>query len=154
LVFSLRNFFIDWSIEGGVAGKKKILIVEDNSEIRRLITFFLERAGYDVLEAETGLPAIERANAMRPDLITMDLGLPDIRGDEATARIKANPSTKHIPVIVITAYYGDAPLVESALAAGACEVLYKPVALRTLEDMLRRRLTTALNDASLNRNCA
>jgi len=109
--------------------KKRILLVEDHSDIRRLMAYFLERAGYDVVEAETGLAAIERANATHPDLITMDLGLPDIRGDEAIARLKLDPITKHIPVIVITAFYGDAPLVESALEAGACEVLYKPVAL-------------------------
>ena len=134
-----------------MAGKKKILIVEDNSEIRRLMAFFLERVGYDVVEAGTGFAAIERANATHPDLITMDLGLPDIRGDEATARLKVNSSTKHIPVIVITAYYGDVPLVQNALAAGACEVLYKPVALRTLEDTLRRLLTTTTsNEVSLN----
>ena len=137
-------------LEGDMLGKKKILIVEDNSEIRRLMAFFLERAEYDVVEAGTGLAGIERANATQPDLITMDLGLPDITGIEATARIKANPSTKHIPIIVITAYYGDVPLVESARAAGACEVLYKPVALRTLEDTLQRLLMTTPNEAALN----
>lgn len=135
-----------------MAGKKKILIVEDHSDIRRLMAFFLERTGHDVIEAETGLAAIERANVAHPDLIIMDLGLPDITGDEATARLKLDPSTKHIPVIVITAYYGNAPLVESALAAGACEVLSKPVALRTLEDTLRRFLMTTLEEESLNRN--
>ena len=109
---------------------------------------FLERVGYEVIEAETGLAAIERANATHPDLITMDLGLPDITGDEVVARLKADLATKHIPVIVITAYYGGAPLVESALAAGACEVLYKPIPLRTLEDMLHWLLTTTPNKAS------
>ena len=121
-----------------MAGKKKILIVEDNSDIRRLMVFFLERVGYDVLEAATGLAAIERARATLPNLITVDLGLPDITGDEVTARLKADPSMKHIPVIAITAYYKEAPLVESAVAAGACEVLYKPITLRSLDDALRR----------------
>jgi two-component system cell cycle response regulator DivK len=136
-----------------MAGKKKILIVEDNSDIRKLMVFFLERMGYDVLEAATGLAAIERARATLPDLITMDLGLPDITGDEATARLKADPSTKHIPVIAITAYYKEAPLVESAVAAGACEVLYKPITLRSLDDALRRLLTVQPNEsASAARN--
>jgi len=135
-----------------MAGKKKILIVEDHSGIRRPMAFFLERTGYDVIEAETGVAAIEQANATHPDLIMMDLGLPDITGDEATARLKLDPSTKHIPVIVITAYYGNAPLVESAFAAGACEVLSKPVALRTLEDTLRRLLMTTPIEKSLNQD--
>jgi CheY-like chemotaxis protein len=123
-----------------MASKRKILIVEDHVEIRGLMARFLGRAGYEVIEAETGLTAIERANAIHPDLITIDLGLPDITGDEVVARLKADPATKHIPVIVITAYYGGAPLVESAIAAGACEVLYKPIPLRSLEDTLHRLL--------------
>src|ERR1043165_1463602 len=129
---------IDPSIGGDMAGKKKILIVEDHVEIRGLMARFLERAGYEVIEAETGLTAIDRANSTHPDLITIDLGLPDITGDEVVARLKADPATKHIPVIVITAYYGGSPLVESALAAGACEILYKPVALPILERTLER----------------
>ena len=132
-----------------MAAKKKILVVEDNSDIRQLMVFFLEQAGYDVLEAATGLAAIERAIATLPDLITMDLGLPDITGDEVTARLKADPSTKHIPVIAITAYYKESPLVESAIAAGACEVLCKPVTLRSLEDALRRLLTVKPNEGAL-----
>jgi CheY-like chemotaxis protein len=79
----------------------------------------------------------------------MDLGLPDITGDEVTARLKADPSTKHIPVIAITAYYKESPLVESAIAAGACEVLCKPVTLRSLEDALRRLLTVKPNEGAL-----
>jgi CheY-like chemotaxis protein len=73
-----------------MAGKKKILIVEDNSDIRKLMVFFLERMGYDVLEAATGLAAIERASATLPDLITMDLGLPDIQ------EIRQRPALKLI----------------------------------------------------------
>ena len=127
---------------------KKILVIEDHSDLRRLITIYLDRAGYDVLEAETGLAAIERANVTRPDLITMDLGLPDMTGAEAITRIKADPFTKHIPVIVMTAYYTGSPLVESALAAGACEILHKPVALRILEETVERLLAITPNEAS------
>jgi Response regulator receiver domain len=88
---------IDPSIGGDIVSKKKILIVEDHVEIRELMARFLERAGYEVIEAETGLTAIDRANAIHPDLITIDLGLPDITGDEVVARLKADPATKHIP---------------------------------------------------------
>ncbi|HEX7229471.1 MAG TPA: response regulator [Candidatus Binatia bacterium] len=131
-----------------MSDKKKILLVEDHADIRRLLAFFLEGAGYDVVEADMGLAAIERANTTHPDLITMDLGLPDMTGAEAITRIKADPSTKHIPVIVITAYYSGSPLVESALAAGACEILHKPVALRILEETVQRLLTITPNEAS------
>ena len=132
-------------------GKKKILVVEDNPDIRQLMTHFLERAGYDVLQAATGSAAIEQANATIPDLITMDLGLPDTTGAEVTALLKTAPSTKHIPVVVITAYYREAPIVESAIAAGACEVLFKPVALRTLLGTLQRILTFAPQEGTLER---
>jgi len=135
-----------------MARTKKILVVEDHSDLRRLITIYLERAGYDVVEAETGLAAIEIANATNPDLITMDLGLPDLTGEEAVARLKLDPSTKHIPVILITAYYAGSPRVETALAAGACEVLYKPVALQTLHDTLGRLMMTTRDEESLNRD--
>lgn len=131
-----------------MAGKKKILVVEDNSHIRKLMAFFLEQSGYEVVEASSGLAAIDRASKTLPDAITMDLGLPDITGDKATARLKADPSTKHIPVIVITAYYREAPIVESAVAAGACEVLYKPIALRSLADAIRRILTITPQDGA------
>jgi CheY-like chemotaxis protein len=135
-----------------MAHTRKILVVEDHSDLRRLMAFFLDRIGYDVIEAETGLTAVERANATPPDLIMMDLGLPDITGDKVTAHLKANPSTKHIPVVVVTAYYGNAPLVESAIAAGACDVLSKPVSLRTLEDTLRRLLMTKPEEECLTVN--
>jgi len=128
-----------------MAGKNKILVVEDHSEIRRLLVFFLKQMGYDAIEAATGMAGLEQASATLPDLITMDLGLPDMRGDEVTARLKADPATKHIPVVVITAYYGDEQLLESAVAAGAREVLYKPVSLRILEDSLRRYLADGSN---------
>jgi two-component system cell cycle response regulator DivK len=135
-----------------MASKKKILVVEDNSDIRQLIVFFLEQMGYDVVGAATGFAAVERASAILPDLITMDLGLPDITGDQATARIKADPSTKHIPVIAFTAYYKESPLVESAIAAGVCEVLQKPITLRSLEDTLRRLLTGGSNERALQQH--
>jgi two-component system cell cycle response regulator DivK len=132
-----------------MAGKKKILVVEDHSEIRRLLVFFLKQMGYDAIEAATGMAGLTQASATLPDLITMDLGLPDIRGVEVTARLKADPATKHIPVIVITAYYGDEQLLESAVDAGASEVLYKPVSLRVLEDSLRRYLAAESHEELL-----
>jgi CheY-like chemotaxis protein len=69
-----------------MACKNKVLIVEDNAEVRELMGLFLRRAGYDVAEAITGVAAIEQARATHPDVIIMDLGLPEMMGDEATAR--------------------------------------------------------------------
>jgi two-component system cell cycle response regulator DivK len=125
-----------------VACKKKILIVEDNSEVRELMVLVLRRAGYDIAEAATGLGAIDQAHATRPDLIIMDLGLPGITGDEATARLKADPATRDIPVIINTAFHKGAALVERAIAAGAAEILYKPTPLKVFEEAARRYLSS------------
>jgi len=64
-------------------GKKKILIVDDNSDVRELLVLFLKSSGYDTVEAATGLEALNQARATRPDLILMDLVMPIVSGDEA-----------------------------------------------------------------------
>ena len=122
---------------------QKILIVEDNADCRELIVFYIRRLGYDVFEATTGLEALEQAHAVHPDLILMDLSLPKMPGNEATAYLKADPSTRDIPVIINTAFEKGA-FVESAIAAGAAEVLYKPVSFRALEEVVRRYLSPLL----------
>ena len=122
--------------------KKRILIVEDNADSRELLVLLLRRLGYEVAEAATGLAAIEQTRATRPDLIIMDLGLPGITGDEATARLKADPSTRDIPVIVNTAFNKEAALVERAIAVGAAEILYKPTNLKVLLEVVHRNLSS------------
>jgi two-component system, cell cycle response regulator DivK len=127
--------------------KKKILVVEDIPDCRELLAIFLRRSGYDVAEAATGLEAVAQARATSPDLVIMDLGLPEISGDEATARLKADPTTRDIPVIVNTAFHKGA-LVEHALSAGAAEVLYKPISFKTLLEVVRRYLSPGDVNAS------
>lgn len=124
-----------------MAEKKKILIVEDNADCRELLTLLIKKQfGYEVVEAATGFAALDQACATHPDLILMDLGLPGITGDEATTRLKANPSTREIPVIINTAF-PDGSLTNRALAAGAAEIMYKPFDLVVLRDVLRKYLT-------------
>ncbi|HEV8721461.1 MAG TPA: response regulator [Candidatus Binatia bacterium] len=124
-----------------MANKQKILLVEDNSDFRELLAIVLRRSGYEVAEAATGLTAVEQASATHPDLILMDLGLPGITGDEATARLKADPSTRDIPVIINTAFHKGA-LVERAIAAGAAEILHKPISFEALQEVVRRYLSS------------
>jgi len=124
-----------------MATPKRILIVEDNDDYRYLLGVFLNREGYDIVEATTGLEAIEQAHATHPDLIIMDLGLPGITGDEATARLKIDPSTRNIPIVVATAFHKKAVQVERAVAAGADEVLHKPISWTTTEEVVRRYLS-------------
>ena len=125
-----------------MACKKRILIVEDNSDARELMVLFLRRAGYEIAEAATGLAALEQAQGTRPDLIIMDLGLPGITGDEATARLKADPSTRDIPVIVNTAFHQGSSLVDRAIAVGAAEIIHKPTNLKALKEVVCRYLSS------------
>jgi len=97
--------------------KNKILVVDDNSDCRELFALVLRRSGYVVVEAATGLDALDQTHATHPDLILMDLCLPKMSGDAATAQLKADPSTRDIPVIVCTALHRGA-LTERASAAG------------------------------------
>jgi len=114
-----------------MVGKKNILVVDDNSEIRQLLGLHLEQSGYDTVEAATGHEALEQARATLPDLIIMDLYMPDGVGDEAIVSLKADPLTRDIPVIVLTAVFHGA-VVDRAIAAGAAEILYKLLLLNGL----------------------
>jgi two-component system cell cycle response regulator DivK len=104
----------------------KILYVEDNDDNVYMLKNRLSRAGFTVVVATDGAQGIAMANSEQPDLILMDLTLPDIRGEEATQRIKAGPATKRIPVIALTAnaMAGDR---EKAIAAGCDDFDTKPV---------------------------
>jgi CheY-like chemotaxis protein len=122
---------------------KKILIVDENDACRKSLGASLKDLGYEVFEAATGLEAIDKASSLHPDLIMMDLRLPGMNGDEVTARIKRNLSTRNIPVVISTAWtttcnVGDR--VNRALLAGAAEILYKPFHLPMLRDVLRTYL--------------
>ena len=122
---------------------KKILIVDNNDSCRESLGAFIKGLGYEVFEAATGLEAIDRASSIHPNLIMMDLSLPGMNGDEATARLKRNASTRHIPVVINTSWtttcnVGDRAT--RALDAGAEEILYKPFHLTMLRDVLRTYL--------------
>jgi len=119
--------------------KKKILLVDDNEDCRALLSLCLKRFGYEVFESATAREAVELAAAMHPDLIMMDLSLPGMSGAEATIRLKANPDTREIPVLISTAFTAGTQT-NQALEAGASEILHKPLDLLTLREILSRYL--------------
>lgn len=109
----------------------KILIVEDNELSRDMLSRRLRRKGYEVLVATDGQEGIAMAQRELPDLVLMDLSLPDLDGWEATRRLKTDAKTQSIPVIALTAHAmsGDR---EKALDAGCDEYDTKPIDLRRL----------------------
>jgi CheY-like chemotaxis protein len=122
---------------------KKILIVDSNDAFRESLRAFIQDMGYEVFEAATGQEAIDKACSIHPDLIMMDVRLPGMNGDEVTARLKRNMSTRHIPVIINTAWSMACNVEERihrALNAGAEEILYKPFQFPMLRDVLRTYL--------------
>ncbi|MFM7150716.1 MAG: response regulator [Gemmataceae bacterium] len=104
----------------------KILLVEDDDMIREMVQQTLELYDHEVVNAGSGVEALERAAAELPRLILMDVGLPLMDGYEATQHLKANPRTQAIPVIALTAAAGQEDR-KRALAAGANEYETKPI---------------------------
>jgi CheY-like chemotaxis protein len=109
----------------------KILIVEDNEMNRDMLSRRLARKGYEVVMAWDGRQGVEMSRTEAPDLILMDLSLPDLDGWEATRRLKSDPETRSIPIIVLTAHVmaGDR---ENAREAGCDDFDIKPIELPRL----------------------
>ena len=110
---------------------RRVLVVEDQEDNRRIVRDLLTTAGFEILEAVTGEEGVLAAEANRPDLILMDLDLPVLNGYEAARRIKANPALAKIPIIAVTSYAlsGDE---EKAMAAGCDAYVAKPFSPRLL----------------------
>jgi two-component system cell cycle response regulator DivK len=122
-----------------VAGKR-ILVIEDHEENRRLLRDLLTSFGYELIEALTGEEGLTAAAAQVPDLILMDIQLPGIDGYETTRRIKANPALRHIPVIAVTSYALSGDDVK-ALEAGCDAYVTKPFDPAELLEKIRGYLT-------------
>ena len=110
---------------------KKVLVVEDDPKNLKLFRDLLQRFGFEVTEATDGEMGVEAARSGQPDLILMDIMMPKMDGLEATRIIKADPETKHIPIVALTSFAmsGDR---ERALAAGCDDYIAKPVDVRQL----------------------
>jgi two-component system cell cycle response regulator DivK len=123
----------------------KLLIVEDNEENRDSLSRRLQRRGFEVIMAGDGKEGIAKAQSEKPDLILMDMNMPELDGWEATRQLKAAPETAGIPVIALTAYAlsGDR---ERALEAGCANYHAKPVEfpklLAQLESILQSKRAT------------
>lgn len=117
----------------------KLLLVEDNEPNRDALGRCLERHGFQVSVAVDGEDAVTQAQSQTPDLILMDIGLPGIDGWEATRRLKDDPATSHIPIIVVSGHVMLADRNKS-LAAGADDFDGKPVVIEQLLSKIERLL--------------
>jgi two-component system, cell cycle response regulator DivK len=122
---------------------KKILIVEDNSDSREILGLFVTKIGHQPIKARNSNEAITIAEAEKPDLIFMDMDLPDADGTKTTAILKKNPKTSHIPVVALTAWM-SALWEEKALKVGMVAYLLKPVSPRTLKETIEEYTTGSL----------
>lgn len=117
----------------------KILLVEDNEMNRDMLSRRLIRQGYEVLLAYDGVRGIQMAESEHPELVLMDMSLPELDGWEATQRLKADPATCAIPIIALTAHAMAADK-EKALAAGCDDYDTKPIELSRLLEKMQRLL--------------
>jgi len=115
---------------------KTVMIVEDNELNMKLFNDLLQSRGYDTMPVSNGHDALDALSRRKPDLIIMDIQLPQISGLEVTKRIKANDELRHIPVIAVTAFAmkGD----EERIRQGGCEgYLSKPISVKTFIETVR-----------------
>jgi CheY-like chemotaxis protein len=120
----------------------RILIAEDERDIRDLITFTLSFAGHQVTAASNGQEAVEKALQIIPDLILMDVRMPRMTGYEACKRMKQEPSIKHIPVAFLSAK-GQESEVQTGLEVGAVEYILKPFSPDQLTERVKKLLEQA-----------
>lgn len=118
---------------------ERILIVDDNATNLKLVAYLMKASGYTVDTALDAESAIEAIRHHRPDVILMDIQLPGIDGLELTRRLKADPATRDIVIVAVTAYAmkGDQA---KALAAGCDDYITKPIDTRALPETIARHL--------------
>jgi CheY-like chemotaxis protein len=119
------------------SGRKKILIIDDHPDIRRVLTITLRHLGYHTCEASDASGGIRMSLLENPDLIVMDLSLPDSSGLETAKRIKENSRTSQIPIVACSGWNSD-EIVTQAVEAGIVEFLAKPISPELLAEVIEK----------------
>jgi two-component system phosphate regulon response regulator PhoB len=139
---------------GMSAAAPLVLIVDDEKDLRALLDFNLRQAGYRTVQAANGSEALARAATHRPDLILLDLNLPDLPGTDVCRQLKSDPSTESIPVVMLTARSGEEDRVRG-FELGAEDYVPKPFSIRELLlrlEVVRRRPAERRGDGRLLRS--
>jgi CheY-like chemotaxis protein len=114
----------------GSPGKRTVLYIEDNSTIRQLLRYIIDlRPGFTLLEAENGAQGLEMARIHRPDLILLDIHLPDMNGFKVFEHLQKNPGTAKIPVVAMSGSAAPSDI-EKGLRAGFKQFLSKPINIK------------------------
>lgn len=133
---------------------KSILVVEDEHDLAEMVRFHLERAGYQVSLAADGRAALQKISRARPDLVLLDLMMPELSGTEVASRIRSNPETATIPIIMLTAKAEEMDQLVG-LSVGADDYITKPfsmkVVLARVEAVLRRAKGAAAPEALIQK---
>lgn len=119
------------------ADRPSVLLVEDDPDTRHMYATCLDVLGFDVSEARDGIEGVRCAQAVHPNVVLMDVAMPRMDGLEATRRLKNNPDTASVPVVILSAFTTRQDR-ERALAAGASEFVAKPCDPETLASRLRK----------------
>ena len=122
--------------------RAKILIVDDFDDTRLLLRTWLEKKGYQVIEAEDGKEAVTTAESRRPDLIIMDVEMPELDGLSATRQIRALPGFERVPIIAVSAY-GANQFRAEALTAGCNEYVSTPFEPEELEQLIKTSIESS-----------
>jgi len=119
---------------------KRVLIVDDNEANIHLVRFILEKRGFKAIEARNGVEGIKLAISEKPDLVLLDVQLPDIDGLEVVKRIRASEADGSIPIIAVTSYAMPGGDREKMLAAGCNGYIAKPIDVKTFIPEIERYL--------------
>lgn len=125
--------------------KRKILVIEDNEQNNYLITFILEKHGYEVIQARDGREGLELAGSVKPALILLDIQLPVMDGYEVARRLKESVETRDIPIVAVTSYAMVRER-ERILAAGCSGYMEKPINPDTFVAEIERYLPAQTSD--------
>jgi CheY-like chemotaxis protein len=124
----------------------KVLIIEDNTDCRELFAMLVRHLGCDVLQAHDGELGVQKALNEKPDLIILDIAMPNMNGMEALSCLRESAITKSTPIVVYTAWIGE-NYREAALKSGAHEFITKPISFGELQKVLLRYIPAPINSA-------
>lgn len=127
--------------------KRVVLLIEDNEANRYLARFILEKNGLEVVQATNGAEGVKRALERAPDLVIMDIEMPEMDGYEAASRLRANPATASVPIMAFTSYAHPSDR-ERALERGFSDYLEKPFEIDDFVRRVLRLLTPTPTDSS------